>query len=195
MFVKDIYKNIYRVAQPYLMTRHNEIHTKIALEFSFKLIKLEGGDEEVIIPGVILHDTGWSAVPEDLQTSAFGPKATRPELRDLHEEEGAKIAKLILSNLGYPEAKTAAIVKIISRHDSGAFAESIEEAVIKDADKLWRYSADAQEVDPKRFSISVEENITRLSEELKGWFLTASGKRLALDELEARKAALKVSAG
>ena len=98
MLIKPIHQKIFEKAKPFLRTRKNLIHTQIALRYALRLLKEEGGDENVVIPATILHDVGWKAIPEDLQLTAFGPNPSNPQLVRVHEVEGAKIAKAILKD-------------------------------------------------------------------------------------------------
>ena len=83
---------------PFLDTRHNDVHTEISTLLAFELLKREGGDEDIVIPAILLHDTGWKRVPADMHLKAFGPNTSRPELNRLHEVEGVKIAEEILQS-------------------------------------------------------------------------------------------------
>ena len=56
--MKDIYRKMWKLARPYLDTRENETHTQVSLEFAQQLLKKEGGDENIVIPAIILHDVG-----------------------------------------------------------------------------------------------------------------------------------------
>ena len=91
MAIKPIYQKIFEKAKPFLRTRKNLIHTQIALRYALKLLKSEKGNEGVVIPAVILHDVGWSVIPEHLHLTAFGPNPTNPKLTKVHEVEGAKL--------------------------------------------------------------------------------------------------------
>ena len=71
--VIGIYHEIINVAKPFLDTRYNELHARVAYSFALKLLGAEGGDEAVVLPAVILHDIGWKSVPGELQLEAFGP--------------------------------------------------------------------------------------------------------------------------
>ena len=104
---------------------------------------LEGGMEDVVIPAILLHDVGWKKVPEDLQLKAFGPNASLPEWNRVHEVEGARIAGEILGKVGYDPEKAEEIVHIIDGHDSRKEPSSLNDKIVKDADKLWRYSKEA----------------------------------------------------
>jgi len=184
---KATYSHIFEAARPYLRTRHNELHTRVSLQFARRLLRGEGGDPTIVVPAVLLHDVGWIRVPECLQLSAFGPNATNMEVRDVHEREGAVIARDILEAIGYPPGKIASVAVIVSRHDSRADAECLEEAIVKDADKLWRYSREGFEIDVDRFGTTAEDHLERLEKALDGWFLTQTGAQMARTELGDRK--------
>ena len=66
---------------------------------AFKLMDREGGDEDIVIPAVILHDVGWIKIPENLQLKAFGPNAKDPKLNRTHEIEGVRLAAEILHEI------------------------------------------------------------------------------------------------
>jgi HD superfamily phosphodiesterase len=180
--VKQIYENIYQAAQPYLDTRQNDLHTRIVRSFAEKLLKAEGGDEQVVIPAVLLHDLGWKMIPEDLQLKAFGPGEYDRELNRVHEVEGAKKAREILESLGYEPRLTDEIVEIISEHDSRTHALSLNDAIVKDSDKLWRFTKEALEIDSNRFNVDPVVHTEWLSQRIEGWFLTPTAKKLAQEE-------------
>jgi hypothetical protein len=71
--MKRIYQRIFEHAKPCLRTRQNLIHTRIVLRYALKLLEEEKGNEEVVIPAVLLHDVGWDTIPEHLHLTAFGP--------------------------------------------------------------------------------------------------------------------------
>jgi HD superfamily phosphodiesterase len=137
------YEHIYRLAQPYLATRDNEIHTRIAYRFACRFLRIEGGDEAVVLPAVILHDVGWKAIPEELQLEAFRPGNSDMEINRIHEVQGAAIAGRILEQADYDPAKAKEIVEIIVGHDSRTEPLSLNDSLVKDADKLWRFSEEA----------------------------------------------------
>jgi HD superfamily phosphodiesterase len=184
--LEEPYKKIQELARPYLDTRKNDIHTEISTRLAYQLLELEGGTEEVVIPAILLHDVGWKKVPEDIQLKAFGPKASMPEWNRVHEVEGARIAEEILKKMGYDQEKIKEIVRIIEGHDSRKKPFSLNDTIVKDADKLWRYSKEALEINSDRFQLSLEEGIERLSRNIDPWFLTDSAKRIAREEMEKR---------
>ena len=184
--LKDIYQRIWDLARPYLNTRKNDIHTEISTDLAQLLLAQEGGDEDIVIPAIILHDVGWKKVPEDIQMKAFGPEASMPEWNRVHEVEGARIAGDILRKVDYQEDKILEIQEIVEGHDSRKDPISKNDSIVKDADKLWRYSKIAVQINANRFGLTVEQGIERLRRNLEPWFLTESGKRMAKEEIEKR---------
>ena len=134
--MEGIYGKIFKLAGPYLDTRDNDLHTRIAYSFALKLLEAEGGDEKIVIPAVLLHDVGWKTVPEELQLKAFGPGRNDLEINRIHEVEGAKIARELLQQAGYDPELVDQIVEIILEHDSRHEAISHNDALVKDSDKL-----------------------------------------------------------
>ena len=184
--MKTIFQKIWQLAEPYLNTRKNNIHTKISTEFAYRLLEKEGGDQDIVIPAIILHDVGWKRVPENLQLKAFGPKATSPELNRLHEVEGVKIAKDILERVNYDEDRIEEILEIIDGHDSRKEAISLNDKLVKDADKLWRCSEEGFHIDIERFEVNFVEYLNTIRSKLQKWLFTNSAKEIAREEIKNR---------
>ena len=174
------------MARPYLNTRRNDIHTEMSTVVAYMLLAEIGGDEDIVIPAIILHDVGWKKVPENLQLRAFGPRATSRELNRMHEVEGVKIAGDILKKVNYEADRIEEILKIIDGHDSRKEANTLNDRIVKDADKLWRYSKEGFYIDIERFDQTFKEGINRLRSNINKWFLTNYAKELAIEELENR---------
>jgi len=184
--MSEKYRMIEKLAEPYLRTRMNEIHTKISTQFAYRLLELEDGDEDIVIPAILVHDVGWSQVPEELQLKAFGPKATLPEWNRVHEAEGARIARQILEEAGVELRKIEEIVIIIEGHDSRKEGISLNDKLVKDADKLWRYSREGVEINRLRYDYSFDQYLERLRFHLEVWFLTDSARQIAEAEMAER---------
>lgn len=187
MKIKPVYQKIFQLAKPYLNTRHNEVHTELSMQYGYRLMETEGGNECVVIPAIILHDVGWKKVPEELQLKAFGPKASMPELIRVHEKEGVRIAGDILVIVNYDAEKMARILEIIGGHDSRKESISLDDSIVKDADKLWRYSKEGFDIDNRRFEETYVEGLNRLRKYLPRWFFTDKANKLAREELQKRE--------
>lgn len=184
---RSVFKQIYQLAQPYLNTRHNDVHTEMSMQLAYQLLKAEGGRESIVIPAIILHDVGWQKVPAALHLKAFGPKATSPEINRTHEQEGVKIAKKILMKVNYDKEKITEILKIIDGHDSRKESISLNDSLVKDADKLWRFTQTGFDIDNKRFEETVAEGLNRLRKYLPRWFFTHTANQIAKEELQQRE--------
>ena len=177
---KEIYEKIEEQAKPYLDTRCNEIHVSICYGMAERLLShYPDADPEVVLPAILLHDVGWKMVPEEKQLSAFGPRADDLETRRIHEIEGVRIARRILASLGYQAEKTEEILSIIDGHDSREEALSLNDAIVKDADKLWRFSQVGLEVDVKRFGVDRDRYMRWLKKRMSGWLFTSAARDLA----------------
>jgi HD superfamily phosphodiesterase len=186
-----IFARIWEMARPYLNTRKNDIHTELSLGFAQALLEKEGGDRDIVIPAIILHDVGWKSIPESLQIKAFGPTVELPELQRFHESESARIAEDLLERIHYHRDKTKEIIEIIKGHDSRREPLSLNDRIVKDADKLWRYSKKCLHIDAERFNLTLREAYNRLRSNLDRWFLTNSAKLIAGEELESRLSELE----
>ena len=179
-------QRLLRSAKPYLAAaRDNYVHTRIALECAFRLLETEKGDRDIVIPALILHDVGYSMVPTELMHRAYGPKAEEDVIR-IHEGEGAKIAAAILKDAGYEEARTEEILRIIDGHDTRKTALSLNDRIVKDADKLTRYSRNFWSR-IGQFQVTYEEFSARLEEFIDEWFFLDASRKIARKELGLRR--------
>ncbi len=184
--MKPIFEEIWRRAKPYLNTRMNDIHTEISISFARVLLENEGGDEDVVMPAIILHDVGWIRIPEDEQHRGFGPEIQSPRVMKRHELEGVEIAKEILEAINHDKEKIAEILEIIEGHDSRKESDSINKSIVKDADKLWRFSREGFRIDCDRFQLKPVERAQKKDLDINKIFFTESAKQIARKELEER---------
>ena len=191
--IKPIHQKIFKNARPYLRTRKNLIHTRIALRYAFKLLESEQGDEDIVIPAILLHDVGWNTIPEKLQLTAFGPNLSNLRLTKAHESEGARIAETILTQQGYSSEKIKKIRQIIRGHDTRKKAISIDDRIVKDADKLWRYSRKGVAIDLERFNMQPSSYLDYLEKVIAQWFLTKTAREIAQKEIKKRKTEYRIS--
>ena len=134
----------------------------------------------------MLHDVGWKKVPEELQLKGFGPKVSLPELTKIHEDEGVEIAKHILEKLNYDSNKAEEILRIVGGHDSRKEPISLNDKLVKDADKLFRYTREYADIYVEKFQFTYGQMHARHKKKLGKWFLTRSGSEMAKAELERR---------
>jgi HD superfamily phosphodiesterase len=141
--MKDIFSKICELALPYQDKRDDSGHAVTSLKYARKLVKLENGNEDVIIPAIILHDVGWSQLAKERRMLIFDNDASKEVKREVqleHQNEGVKLADEILRKVEYPEEMIKEILEIISGHDTREGFISQNEGLVRDADKLWRTS-------------------------------------------------------
>jgi HD superfamily phosphodiesterase len=153
------------------------------------LMEKEGGDRRIVEPAIILHDVGWSRLdPEEIEGAfgvrAAGEKATR--INRVHELGGAVIARELLEELAYDPSLIDQIIPIVERHDSGREPKSLEEKLVKDADKLWRFSQVGYRNEMERQKLTPLERYQFLVKNLPSWFFTETARELAERELGKR---------
>lgn len=183
-----VYVRIYEAALPMLGTRYNDLHARIGCQFALEFLEREDGAPRVAIPAILLHDLGWSAIPEEEQRRAYGPNSSDAELNRLHEREGARLARGVLEALEYDAGLIDQICRIIDGHDSRPTAESIEEAIVKDADKIWRVSQEGFPVNLLMLAdLTPQQLHDFIAVRVPRWFLTAAGREMAPQELADRR--------
>jgi len=179
------YTPVYERARPFLDARDNDIHVRISFEFARRLLAAHpAADEEVVLPAIILHDIGWKLIPEEDYAGAFGPRITRPDVRRRHEVEGARIAASILDELDGFTSVRDEVVTIIDGHDTRLTALSLNDELVKDADKLWRFSTLGTTIDSRRFGIPWSVHVAWLRSRIDEWMFTDAGAALAHETLD-----------
>lgn len=139
-FPRDEDWPLWLACRPYLDVRANDAHTLISYNIARALLRLRPeADAAIVLPAILFHDVGWKFVPEDKLAGSIGPKPIYPECVRQHEIEGARVAREALGALGDYDIET--IAAIIDGHDTRKTALSLNDALVKDADKLWRFTA------------------------------------------------------
>ncbi len=190
--MKEIFQKIWELALPYQDKRDDPGHAEVTLSYAKRLVELESGNEDVVIPAIILHDIGYSQIPRERRMLIFDRKATREErdaVRYEHQEESVKLAKDILSEVGYPADLMPEILEIISQHDTRQGFISKNEGLVRDADKLWRFSRKGFGADIVRNNDENEARCKRLEADLDNpdYIYSESAREIALRELGLRK--------
>ena len=178
--IVQTHQPIWQAAQPYLQTRSNDRHTRYCYVFAQQLLKLHPeADAEIVLPALLLHDVGWRSVPEEKQLLSFGPNMRYPELRRQHETEGVRIATEILQTLGYDWVQIKQITAIIDGHDTRKESLSLNDSLVKDADKLWRYTPFGLATVSAWFGYTINEQLDLLEKWLGYRFYTETAVHMA----------------
>lgn len=165
-------------AKPYLDVRNNDEHTLVAYAVAKALLAaLPDANPDIVLPAILLHDVGWKRIPPDLLLLAIGKNPTRRDLVFEHEKQGVEIARPILE--GHGVAHIDEILAIINGHDTTHEARSLNDAVVKDADKGWRTTPHGMRIIRGWYGWSLAEYIEMVSEVSNPRLLTAPGKAMA----------------
>ncbi len=134
------YTEIWRAVEPYMRFRRNDVHVPICYHFAEMLVDTHpNGDRDVVLLGILLHDIGWAFVDQqEMYATAFKKDIT--PVRIQHEKEGAQVAREVLMQHGYPQPLIDEVASIIDGHDTRKETLSLNDSLVKDADKLWRFT-------------------------------------------------------
>ena len=172
---------------PYQDKRDDKGHAENVTYFALKLIDYLRGNREIIIPAAILHDTGWSQMTKKELGQFYLPnwKDFEPALRKRHQEEGLKVANRLLEDIEYPEEHLWDIFEIISQHDTREGFISKEDGLVRDADKLWRYTLPHIKLNIRNRGTNPDklyEHVLKRSEQ-PGFFYSDTAKEIARIEM------------
>ncbi len=178
-------EEIFRLATPYLQVRDNERHTWDALGFALSLLERYEGEREVVGLATILHDVGWITLSKEQLFRAWGPSPDMAMLR-LHEEAGVETATRILGEVDCDRAVAKKVIAIVDGHDTRTSALSLDDKVVKDADKLTRYSAGFWTI-ARLLSIAPDNLAGQLERVIDQWFFLDFSRWMAREELALRR--------
>ncbi len=148
--IPDKYKPIWEASLPLLKQGRpgDDEHAAETVANVLRFADIVPFDPDVLIPVAMLHDIGHSAIlPEHFKYVTGSQKVRNGKL--VHMLAGAKIARDILSAVGYPSDKSSEIVEIISMHDADQLTglddwrslyDTSNKQVFHDLDSLDRYN-------------------------------------------------------
>ena len=185
------YDAVWRAAEPYLRSRKNDVHIPISFAYAERLLAVHPeADRDVVLLAIMLHDIGLHAFDmADIVEKGFGPGKMRSDIRVLHEKEGARLARKMLSLTNWPAMLVDAVASIIDGHDTRVQSRSLEDRLVRDADKLWRYTTTGVSVacdwfrkTPHQYADQIETEIAVIE--------TEAARMMATEELARTRAAL-----
>jgi HD superfamily phosphodiesterase len=191
---EDVLERIYALAEPYWRTRAGEVHMPESYAYARELLEAHPeADAGIVLPAILLHDVGYALVPDETHTQglADGKNGWQPDVTRMHEQLGASLAGELLEQAGYDgDDRIARIQAIVDGHDTRTEPLDLEDALVKDADKLWRFSPSAAAICPAWFDTTPPEYLDWIESRLDEWLLTDPGRARARELLAASRAAV-----
>jgi hypothetical protein len=193
----DRYAPAWAAARPYMRARKNDVHIPISFWYAQRLLERHPeADGDVVLLAVMFHDAGWAVIDEErIYAEGFATGGQEVDLasdvRILHEKEGARLASEALTALGEPAALVEEVAAIIDGHDSRRHALSRNDELVKDADKLWRYSLTGVSVGCDWFSMTPVQYAARLERQVAGALFTDAAREIGARDLAETRAILQ----
>lgn len=176
-------------------TRGNDIHLPISLAFAERLCAAHPEADALLVRvAILLHDTGWAHVDESrILSEGFTGDWRKARIRFEHEAEGCAVARRVLPPLGYDDTFVERVCAIIEGHDTRPVAYSLEDALVRDADRLWRFDHAGIALASSWFGLDPAAYTDRLGTEIVPELITQAAVDMATADLDRSRALLKTA--
>lgn len=188
--------DLWQAIEPETRTRANDIHLPVVAAYASRLCDAHPeADHELVMVAIILHDTGWAHVDEDrIISEGFAGNWRKAAIRFEHEAEGCVVARRVLPKLGYSEEFIEKVCEIIDGHDTRQVAYSIEDALVRDSDRLWRFDRAGIMASTSWFGMTPSDYVDRLATEIMPELITDAAHQMATADLARATALLRTEA-
>ena len=186
------YDPVWRAAEPYMRARKNDVHIPLSFNWAQRLLEhYPEADRDICSLAILLHDIGWYSIDmDDIISKGFrGDNFLQSDVRYLHETEGVRLGTEVLRKTGWDERTIASVCEIIDGHDTRPDPHHLNDRVVRDADKLWRYSITGVSVVCDWMGMTPREYADRLVDQVHK-LETDHGLAMAKSELETTRTAL-----
>ncbi len=170
------YDPVWRGAETYMRARKNDVHIPLSFDWCQRLLAVHPeADVDICSLAILLHDIGWYSIDQaDIIEQGFrSDNFLTSDVRYLHESEGVRLGTEILQQTGWSQEVIDAVCEIIDGHDTRPDPHHLNDRVVRDADKLWRYevtgicvAADWFGVTPTAYADIAGANAHKLETEL-----------------------------
>lgn len=187
------FDELWKAIVPESRTRANDIHLPIVAAYAARLCdSYPQADRELVMVSIILHDTGWAHVDESrIISEGFQGNWRKASIRFEHEAEGCKVAQRVLPELGYDAAFIDRVTEIIDGHDTRHVAFSLEDALVRDADRLWRFDRAGIMASTSWFGMNPADYVDRLDNEIIPELITDAAHQIGRTHLERAEGLLR----
>lgn len=186
------YNPVWRAAEPYMRARKNDVHIPLSFAWAQRLLDMHPkANRDVCSLAILLHDIGWYSIDmEDIIEKGFsGPNMLQSDVRYLHESEGVRLATEVLRATEWADDIIVQVCEIIDGHDTRPEPRHLNDRIVRDADKLWRFDVTGVAVACEWFKTTPHGYADRL-EDQKNLLETEAGRQMATDTLAKTRATL-----
>ncbi len=178
-------EDLWRAIVPETRTRANDLHLPIVTAYATRLCDAyPQADRELVLIATALHDTGWAHVDESrIISEGFRGDWRKAAIRFEHEREGCDVARRVLPDLGYDEEFIERVCEIIDGHDTRHVAYSLEDALVRDSDRLWRFDRAGIAMSCTWFDMDPATYVDRLEAEILPELITDAAHQMARADL------------
>jgi HD domain len=186
------YADVWRAAEPYMRARKNDIHIPLAFHWTLEILKsYPEANRDVCLLAILLHDIGWWAIDmaDIIQQGFRSENPLQSDVRYRHEAEGVRLGTEVLRKTGWSEDIIAQVCEIIDGHDTRAKPHHLNDRIVRDADKMWRYNVTGIAIAADWFGSTPHVYAADMERRIE-WFETPVGRAMAEMELAITKKAL-----
>lgn len=188
------YDPVWRAAEPYMRARKNDIHIPLSFDWCQRLlVAYPQADADICSLAILLHDIGWSSIDQTkiIEQGFRAENFLQSDVRYLHETEGVRLATGVLRETGWPDSVIAAVCEIIDGHDTRPDPHHLNDRIVRDADKLWRFDVPGIAVasdwfgkTPRAYADDLHTSLAKME--------TDAGLKMAHETLQQSRIALKL---
>lgn len=189
------YDAIWRRTAPFIYARRNEIHLPLCFDWTQKLLDhYPEADRDICSLAIMLHDIGWYSIDNDriMEEGFRNAGFMTSDVRYLHEAEGVRMAREILTGTEW-EHLIEPVCAIIDGHDTRTEPRDLNDRIVRDADKLWRFEVAGLAISSEWFQ-DTPASYCRRCEGFLHLFETEKGREMAMAELARTRAVLHIDA-
>lgn len=186
------YDLVWRAAEPYMRARKNDVHVPLSFAWAQKLLdQYPDADRDICSLAILLHDIGWYSIDMDriISEGFRSENVLQSDVRYLHEAEGVRMGTEVLRQTGWGDEVIAAVCEIIDGHDTRPDPHHLNDRIVRDADKLWRFEVTGIAVACDWFGTTPHAYADRLEVQA-GQLETEAGRTWAAETLAETRARL-----
>ena len=188
------YDPVWRGAETYMRARKNDVHIPLSFDWCQRLLAVHpDADADICSLAILLHDIGWHSIDQtDIIEQGFrSDNFLTSDVRYLHESEGVRLGTEVLKQTGWSQNVIDAVCEIIDGHDTRPDPHHLNDCIVRDSDKLWRYDVPGIAIASDWFGHTPHQYAAHLDKSLDK-FETDVGRQMAVEVLAASRKSLKL---